>query len=336
MKKLQSALRNCVCGALASVLIALGFVRRARRRILAQQAFTPIYFHSPNAGLFLKCIDWLSGHGFHFISADQAALMLKGERQFPNGGVWLSLDDGYRKWLTDVLPLIRERRIPVTLFIPTGIIEADGLLPWLHGRAYPGSVPADAKKQNERIRPGYRETMTVPDLIEISQFPEVTIGSHSVNHAVMAYCTDDRVRFELSESKRVLESWTGKPVRYFAYPEGRFHGREEPLLRETGYVMAATTRCGCADCRTNSYYVPRFCVADDIPFPEAICNMVGVWQPVIGPIKRCVAALATAGRRVSSPRTGAPIAPYGMPDGNTNASTSSGRISGEGAACSKA
>ena len=51
-----------------------------------------------------------------------------------------------------------------------------------------------------------------------------------------------------------------------------------------GYRIAATTENAFVTSKSNPYLVPRFSVADEISFPEAICNMVGVWRPVIDPM----------------------------------------------------
>jgi hypothetical protein len=60
---------------------------------------------------------------------------------------------------------------------------------------------------------------------------------------------------------------------------------EKPLLREFGYQIAATTDNAFITLQTDPYFVPRFCVSDNISFPEAICNMVGAWRPALDPLK---------------------------------------------------
>ena len=105
-----------------------------------------------------------------------------------------------------------------------------------------------------------------------------------MSHAVTSDLTEEEARVELGRSKRTLESWTGTEVNCFAYPEGRFNQRERLLLKEFGYTLAATTQNAFVAPETDPYLLPRFSVADDIFFPEAICNMVGVWRPVIDPI----------------------------------------------------
>jgi len=132
-----------------------------------------------------------------------------------------------------------------------------------------------------------RDTVTVSELKTIATYPEVTIGGHTVNHAVTENLPEPQKRFELGDSKRALETWTGSTVSSFAYPVGLYDGDEKPLLRELGYQLAATTDPAFITNQTDPYFVPRFCVSDNISFPEAICNMVGAWRPALDPLKRC-------------------------------------------------
>jgi len=272
-------LRNCFCGLLAIGVIASGRVRRARRRALGGDVITAIYFHKPNRRLLVRCLRWLMKHGYTFISANELVEILHRGKTSPRGAVWLSFDDGFKELLDDVLPLIRQLKIPVTLFIPSGIIEGDGQFPWLHNktstRMYGGGIPTCN---------GIRDSMTVAELKRVASFPEVTIGSHTVNHTVTTNLKEEKARFELGTCKRTLESWTGYSVKCFAYPEGRFDGREQELLREFGYDLAATTENAFVTSETQFYQVPRCGVGDEISFPEAICNMVGVWRPAIQPV----------------------------------------------------
>jgi peptidoglycan/xylan/chitin deacetylase (PgdA/CDA1 family) len=266
--------RNCLCGLLALGVIASGGVRRARNRALRGDAVTAIYFHKPNKRLFGRCVRWLTRHGYTFISADDLFAVLYRGKTAPTGAVWLSFDDGCKQLSADVLPLTHEHKVPVTLFIPTGIIGDDGRLPWLHEKT----------DRNSSVENG-RDTLSIAELQQIATYPEVTIASHTVNHAVTAGLTRDEVRFELAESKRTLESWIQTGVKYFAYPVGQFDGRERSVLAECGYALAATTENALITQETDPYLIPRFSIGDEISFPEAICNMVGVWRPMIDRFK---------------------------------------------------
>jgi peptidoglycan/xylan/chitin deacetylase (PgdA/CDA1 family) len=266
-------IRNCFCGLLALALIMSGRVNRAMRRALGGDVVTAIYFHKPNRRLFARCIQWLTKHGYTFISIGDLMEILYRGKTPPKGAVWLSFDDGCRELLTNVLPLIRKNRIPVTLFLPSGIIDGDGLFPWMNGR-----------RRSDCIR----DSINLAEIKEIASYPEVTIASHTVHHVVTTDLTHEQARFEFTESRRALESYTHAVVKYFAYPEGQFSGNERQFLMQCGYDLAATTENAFITRKTDPYLVPRFSVADEISFPEAICNMVGVWRPAIEPLERCL------------------------------------------------
>jgi glycosyltransferase involved in cell wall biosynthesis/peptidoglycan/xylan/chitin deacetylase (PgdA/CDA1 family) len=278
MGRVQTILRNAFCGLLAIGLIASGRVRRSRKRAFGEAVVTAIYFHKPNRRLFGRCIRWLTKYGYTFISANELLEILHRGKVPPRGAVWLSFDDGCKELLENVLPLVRQRKIPVTLFIPSGIVEGDGLFPWLHDKR-----SKEMPDRNASARNSGRDSITVAEMRQVAGWPEVTIGSHTVSHAVTTNLNGERARLEFGESKRTLESWIHADVRCFAYPEGRFDGREREFLAEFDYGLAATTENSFITRETNPYLVPRFSVADEISFPEAICNMVGVWRPVIDP-----------------------------------------------------
>jgi peptidoglycan/xylan/chitin deacetylase (PgdA/CDA1 family) len=272
-------LRNCLCGLLSLVLIVSGGVRRARKRALGGGVVTAIYFHKPNKRLFVRCVRWLIKHGYTFISANDLLDILYRGKTPPRGAAWLSFDDGNKELLDEILPLVRLYRIPVTLFIPTGIIEGDGLFPWLHK-----GTPANSNGASAPVANGLREALSVAELKQVLYCPQVNLGSHTVNHAITTGLTEDKARLELGESKHTLESWACASVTCFAYPEGRFDGLERPFLKKFGYLLAATTENAFITPDADPYLVPRFSIGDDISFPEAICNMVGVWRPAIDPL----------------------------------------------------
>jgi glycosyltransferase involved in cell wall biosynthesis/peptidoglycan/xylan/chitin deacetylase (PgdA/CDA1 family) len=267
MTRIYLKFRNWFCGCIALCLIAAGFVRRARRRAMLPGTVTAVYFHNPSQRLFRRCVEWLERHGYTFISHTDLIEILARRKAAPPGAVWLSFDDGFRQLLDSVIPTLRDRGIPATLFVPTGIVRGDGMFPWLtHPRA--------------------RDAITVAELQQIAASPGISLGSHTVGHQVTRDLPAPDLLFELSTSKRDLETWTGSPVCSFSYPVGLFDGREKDVLVHCGYQLAVTTENCFITPGTDPYFVPRFSVGDNITFPEAICNLVGVWRPAIDPLVR--------------------------------------------------
>lgn len=72
----------------------------------------------------------------------------------------------------------------------------------------------------------------------------ITIGSHTVDHAILDQLEKTAVREQLILSKQAIEQHTGSPCSYFCYPYGNWNNRIVSLVRETGYAAAITTDKG--------------------------------------------------------------------------------------------
>jgi peptidoglycan/xylan/chitin deacetylase (PgdA/CDA1 family) len=299
--------RKVICWHLAKILILLGYVKRAKRESFRDGVIQSIQFHNPSRQLFKRVAVWLKNNGYVFISCDQLIQILGGRIPCPSGAVWVSLDDGWKDNITNVIPTIVEYNIPITIFIYTAGIE-EGIFWWRKVRENADCIPVefrntetiqklpeDKRKQALELLnqtgvrgTSKREVMTVEDVRHISAMPQVTIGSHTVTHPFLQNCTEYQIDYELRESKRKLEDWTEKPIKAFAYPSGYLDGRERHSLKKYGYELAATgerrlTRSG-SDC----YLIPRTDVMDDGSFAENLCHLLGVWEAVVGKIKRII------------------------------------------------
>jgi peptidoglycan/xylan/chitin deacetylase (PgdA/CDA1 family) len=89
----------------------------------------------------------------------------------------------------------------------------------------------------------------------------IEIGAHTVSHPILTSLPDAWARHEIGESKRQLEAILGKPVRYFAYPNGKqgrdFDERHVAMAREAGFDAAFTTAVGAASSAHDPFALPR-------------------------------------------------------------------------------
>lgn len=80
--------------------------------------------------------------------------------------------------------------------------------------------------------------------------PLVTIGAHTVNHPVLAACSEAAITDELRQSRAILVNQLQRPIRHLAYPHGDPTAaglREFETAREIGFDTAVTTRPGLVD-----------------------------------------------------------------------------------------
>lgn len=105
------------------------------------------------------------------------------------------------------------------------------------------------------------QTMPVTDLVAISN-AGFEIGAHTVDHPILGLCDTKRARDEIAQSREVLEGLIKRPVKSFAYPNGRprvdFSRNHIEMIKSAGYSYAVTTQWGVARTGSSPYQIPRF------------------------------------------------------------------------------
>lgn len=111
----------------------------------------------------------------------------------------------------------------------------------------------------ERGRPTHR-LMTIEELVAIRRDGLVEIGAHTVNHPDLSALPPERQRWEIETSKRQLEEWLGRPIRWFAYPYGRGSAVTRQLVQEAGCEAACSMSLGSTINRSDPFWLPRLFV----------------------------------------------------------------------------
>jgi len=291
---------------LSLYLLFSGKIYKSREEIFSKNLITSLFFHNPSQRFFKRCIQWLKKNGYFFISIDQLIQYVQNQQEFPKGAVWLSIDDGWKDNIQNIIPVINEYKIPITFFIATDPVENHGIFWWTFFEKckdqlsnYFKSNSLDLKNIKEKDRKKIiqdlkkrcekrvsREAMEIEEVKSLAQNPLVTIGSHTIHHALTVNCTDDELEFEIKESKEKLREWTNKEIKCFSYPNGRFDGRERKILKKSGYKLAATDEKRFITKNADLYLIPRIGIKDKISFYEAICEIVSIWRTYITKIKK--------------------------------------------------
>lgn len=97
----------------------------------------------------------------------------------------------------------------------------------------------------------------------------VEIGAHTVDHPILTSIDDATAARQMADSKRVLESIVGEPVRSFAYPNGRpqrdYDRRHVAMARAAGFDLALSTAWGAATADSDPFQIPRVGAWDTAP-----------------------------------------------------------------------
>jgi peptidoglycan/xylan/chitin deacetylase (PgdA/CDA1 family) len=118
-----------------------------------------------------------------------------------------------------------------------------------------GDVPLD---DTDRI-------MTTEEVRELARSSVVTVGAHTMSHPLLASLNADDQAREMTESRRLLEDITGRPVREFAYPFGTPDAFDESSVQtaaSAGFDIACTTIPALVRRGTDPFRLPRYFVGD--------------------------------------------------------------------------
>jgi peptidoglycan/xylan/chitin deacetylase (PgdA/CDA1 family) len=279
----------------ANFYMYFGFVNRAKKTILEKNHIVSIYFHNPSLKTFNDCMYWLIKNNVDFIHAGD----LLNEQTLPIQSnkikVIVTVDDGWRENLLNIIPIAHFNKIPITIFLSTEpLIEGGGYwwsyikvalkrgltactVPFL--KTVPNNNRLSIVKHLKSFIKIERESMTVQELKSIAASPYIQIGAHTVTHPILTNCNDEQAATEIIDSKSILDAMLPNPVNSFSYPNGDHSEREVDLLKKNGYQLAFTNKPGFikTNCKMDPYRLPRFEVLDNAPLNENICRMLGVW-----------------------------------------------------------
>ena len=131
--------------------------------------------------------------------------------------VAVTFDDGYHSVLENAVPVLSEKYIPATLFVPT---------------KYLGGAPAWIKSQRHR---NAGERLLTVDELRWLRNKGLSIGSHGVTHRSLTEATPGEALAELVESREALEDILGEKIASFALPYGSGNAAILELARQAGY-----------------------------------------------------------------------------------------------------
>jgi peptidoglycan/xylan/chitin deacetylase (PgdA/CDA1 family) len=117
--------------------------------------------------------------------------------------VAVTFDDGYREVYTRAWPVLRDLRIPATVFLPTGFMDGTAPAPIREGAASRGDAPAP---------------LTWDQVGEMVGTRLLSVGSHSVTHTDYDAISRDQAEEESAASREILRARTGAAIDLFAYP----------------------------------------------------------------------------------------------------------------------
>jgi len=178
--------------------------------------------------------------GFTTLDLDDYLRIRRGEAARPARPILVTFDDGFRSVYLHAFPVLRRLGMKATVFMTPDRSSAN----------FTKNAPLDGP-------------LSDADLREM-QAAGVAIESHGMTHRYLTDLEPDTIRWELAESRRVLESALGKPVRYLAIPSGAYNGTIRRLAQETGYAAVFSMGKGTMHLKSDLFALKRLVVGRDL------------------------------------------------------------------------
>lgn len=171
-------------------------------------------------------MQYLSQNGYTTITLDTLYASLKGDFPLPPKPIILTFDDGYMDFYLNAYPILKKYNLSATSFIPAGLINQGYYLNW------------------DQIK-------------EMDKSGLIKFEAHTIYHSDLTALDDNQIKYELLESKKILETNLGKPVNFMAYPYGVSDARVWQKTKEAGYLGSVGTWYGNIVSEGVIYDMPR-------------------------------------------------------------------------------
>jgi peptidoglycan/xylan/chitin deacetylase (PgdA/CDA1 family) len=194
-------------------------------------------------GVFAAQLEYMRAHGYVVIPLRELVAYLQGRAPAPpEHAVVITADDGHGSVFTEMFPLIKQYRIPVTLFIyPSAISNASYAMSW------------DQLRQ-----------MRDSGLVDIQSHTYWHPNFRVEKRRLSARDYEGFVQMQLAKSKAVLERELGGRVDMLAWPFGIYDGDLMRRAREAGYVAAFTLKRRHASRGDELMALPRYLMTNDV------------------------------------------------------------------------
>jgi len=210
--------------------------------------------------------------------------------------VALTFDDGLRSNVNIAYPILHKLALPATFFVCPGLVDRAGWLWTHETRRRLARLTAGVRRElaaelgapseteafvewmktlelgarrRAEVRlgeatPGFAPTAQEHDEFDLASWSElrrldpalVSIGSHTLTHAILPGTPPDEMEVEVRDSRRRLEDGLERPIDVFAYPNGDHDATTETCVRRH-YQAAVTASRGWVRRGADAHLLPR-------------------------------------------------------------------------------
>ena len=179
-----------------------------------------------------KQFDYFKNNGYEVIPLSRLVEALQNGKNIPDSWVVLTIDDSFKSFYDNALPLFKEYKYPFTLFVYTGATED-----------------------------GYRDYMSWKQIEEAMKHGE--IGFHSHTHPHMVSKSSDYLREDFRKGLELMKRRLGIKPRCFAYPYGEYDERVKRIAQSFGFDAVCNQNVGAVSKESDLMDLDRIALTGD-------------------------------------------------------------------------
>lgn len=169
---------------------------------------------------FEKQMRFLKKHRYNVITVEELAGLLLAKKKIPPKTVAITFDDGYRDNYLYALPILKKYGLRATVFI---IVDEVG------------------RSTGDKLI----DKLSWEEIRQMQDSGAFTIGSHALGPEPLTNIkSQEEIRRQVFDSRKILKEQLGKEVNTFSYPEGKFNPEIRRLVIAAGYKAAVATKPG--------------------------------------------------------------------------------------------
>ena len=185
--------------------------------------------------------DFFKNKGYEIIPLSKLVEAIKNGEEIPDNWVVLTVDDGYKSFYENGLPIFIEYGYPFALMV---------------------YVEASARK--------YGDFMTFEEIKEAEKYGE--IGYHSYGHLHMVGLSDERLEHDFKDGIRIFEKHMGYKPKYFAYPYGEYNDKIRNMSVEYGLEVLLAQNSGAVSKESDLLDLDRIPLMNGTDLPAALAS----------------------------------------------------------------
>jgi len=215
-----------------------------------------------------------------FVRLEEISKWLKGKGDLPDNAVAITFDDGYFSTKKKALPILEEKNIPATVYVPSEHLDINYSFDFklvslvtnneyiefnYDGKDYYFNLESFGSRKMaydqlrglmKNLSVKERETllsklgaqtadsgslMDIEDLKELDDHHLISIGAHSTDHRNLTEIEKSKARKSIINSKKELEEILDHEVSSFSFPFGSRNNKIVEFVRSAGFSNSVVT-----------------------------------------------------------------------------------------------